>query len=218
MELTNTHLKGGLQMRRVSSLLTFVAGVICMSAFITGRCEAQGGFGTRATAGIFGGVTFPRGDFRDVVGTGWHAGALAKIRLYGPLDARLDGAYSKFGKKHIEGTIAALDTDASATIGTLNALLNLGPDSAAYPGDNTVSPYLLGGVGKYRLDFKAVCTGDCAEPVDPGIRTHWGFNIGGGGTVPVAGIRTFLEARYHRISLSQGSRSMFLLSAGVKIR
>jgi hypothetical protein len=209
-------------MRRTSRLLVSVTAVaLVASVAAAARCEAQGGFGTRPTAGIFGGVTFPRGDFSDEVGTGWHAGALAKIRLYGPLDLRLDGTYSRFGEKKFDVVDISIETYGTIAFGTLNALLNLGPDSAAYPGDNSLSPYLLGGAGRYRLDFDAECTGACETFVDPGIKTYWGWNVGAGATVPLMRIRTFVEARYHRISRSDeegGARSMFLVSAGVKLR
>ncbi|HEX2721359.1 MAG TPA: hypothetical protein VHM24_00475 [Gemmatimonadaceae bacterium] len=181
---------------------------------------AQSGFGTRLTAGVLGGATFPRGAFDDEVGYGWHAGAFGKIRLYGPLDGRIDGAYAKFGKKELVATGGALTTEAYVTFGTASVSINLGADSAAYPGDNTVSPYLLGGLGRYSLDFEAECIqGTCGTI--PEVKTFWGVNVGGGATVPLAGIRTFVEGRYHRISRAEvegGARVMVLLSVGVKFR
>jgi len=183
--------------------------------------EAQQGPG-RLTAGVFGGITLPSGDFGDEVGNGWHAGALAKMRLYGVLDLRADGTFNKLGKKDIIGTIATVTTDAQLIHGNLDLLINLGPDSAAYPGDNSVSPYIMAGAGSYNLDYKADCTGTgCSDFDDPGSRNHFGVNIGGGATFPLGPLRTFVEGRYHRISrsFSEGSsRSMILISAGVKFR
>ena len=175
----------------------------------------------RPTAGIFGGVTTPNGDFKDEVGTGWHAGGFVKMRAYGALDVRLDGAYTKFGKKNIEGTGVTLSTDANVTFGALNALVNLGPDSAGYPGDNTISPYITGGPSIYSLEYKATCAGACTDFEAPEKKTNMGLNVGGGATIPLMGIRTFVEARYHRImqdELDGGTRSMMTLSAGVKFR
>jgi hypothetical protein len=206
--------------------LSFIAGLISSVVFtLPTVVAAQSGLGTRPSAGIFGGVTIPRGDLSDEVDMGWHAGALAKIRAYRAIDARIDGTYAKFGKKSVESTSATVSTDGNVAFGTLGAVLNMGPDSAAYPGDNSVSPYLLVGIGMYRLDFKAVCSGICTtddfEFASPKVENKLGVNIGFGATVPVAGIRTFAEGRYHRISTSDeigGSRSMFLLSIGVKFR
>lgn len=209
-------------MRRMTRLSVALGAFVCLTTAASNRASAQGGFLTRPTAGVFGGVVFPRGALDDEVGLGWNGGAFAKIRLYGPLDARIDGTYVKFGKKELVGTDARVMTDASVAFGTLDALINLGTDSAAYPGDNSVSPYLIFGGGRYNLDFDAVCVGAaCGTFVDPDKHTYWGINVGGGATVPLAGIRTFLEARYHRISrdeLDGGSRVMVVVSAGVKFR
>ncbi|MEO8576844.1 MAG: outer membrane beta-barrel protein [Gemmatimonadales bacterium] len=207
--------------RKICQSVALIA-VASSAVLATPSARAQSGFGTKPTAGIFGGVTFPRGAFADEIGTGWNAGGFAKIRAYGPLDVRIDGTYNKFAEKDLVETGGTVTTKAAITFGTIGALINLGTDSAAYPGDNSVSPYLMAGAGRYRLDYDAVCVGtSCDQFIDPGVHTFWGTNIGGGATIPLAGIRTFLEARYHRISRSDpdgGARSMVVISAGVKFR
>ena len=189
---------------------------------LASQASAQTAGPGRLTAGIFGGGTLPSGDFNDEAGNGWHAGALLKMRLYGALDARLDGAYSKLAKKDLVGTIATVSTDTRVIQGTLDGLVNLGPDSAAYPGDNTVSPYIMLGVGLYNLDYDATCAGTgCTDFEDPGKKTHTGFNVGGGASIPLLGVRTFIEGRYHRIMrrTSDGqSRAFLMVSAGLKFR
>lgn len=202
--------------------LSLTAVLLSCVALVTAPSDgsAQSGFGTRPTAGIFGGVSFPRGDLSDEVDLGWHAGALAKLRVYRSIDARVDGTYTKFARKEITGGGATVNTNSSVLFGTFGAVLNMGADSAAYPGDNTVSPYLVGGLGIYRIDFDASCIGACTGfETEP--ENNFGVNIGFGATVPLAGIRTFAEGRYHRITRSDdvgGTRSMFLLSVGVKFR
>jgi len=208
-------------MRSMSRLAVSMFSFACVASVVaTSRAAAQGsGFGTRPTAGIFGGVTLPRGDFTEESGLGWHAGALLKMRVYQFLDLRLDGTYSKLGKKTLRGDTITIKTDASVQFATLDAVLNLGPDSAAYPGDNTISPYVLGGFGKYHLDYSASCVG-CTS-FDDATESNWGINIGAGANVPVVGIRTFVEGRYHRMSRSVefgGARTMFTASFGVKFR
>ena len=210
-------------MRRKTGLSLSLIALVCSAVLaMPSAAHSQSGFGQKPTAGIFGGVTFPRGAFDDEVGTGWNAGAFAKIRLYGPLDGRVDGTYAKFGKQDLVATGGTVTTNTSVVFGTIGGLLNLGTDSAAYPGDNSVSPYLMAGAGRYKLDYDAVCVGtSCGQFIDPGINSFWGINIGGGATIPLAGIRTFLEARYHRISrneLDGGSRVMVVVSGGVKFR
>jgi hypothetical protein len=194
---------------------------LSLIAVLSTTARAQEGFG-RPTAGVFGGVTLPSGDFNDEVGTGWHAGGLIKARAYGVLDVRVDGTYSKFAKKDIVGTIATVTTNGRVVFGTVNALVNLGPDSAAYPGDNSAAPYILAGFGRYQLDYKASCVGEgCTTFEEPGKNTHNGINIGGGSTFPLGRVRTFIEARYHRImreTTAGGSRAMVTISAGLKIR
>lgn len=210
-------------MRRKTCLSVSLIAVVCtavLSMPATGR--AQSGFGKNLTGGIFGGVTIPRGPFDEEVGTAWNGGGFGKIRMYGPLDLRVDGTYSKFGNKDIVDLGGTVTTRSSVQFGTIGGLLNLGTDSAAYPGDNTVSPYLMAGAGRYRLDYDAECFGSsCGNFIDPGIHSFWGLNIGGGATVPLLGLRTFVEARYHRISRSEldgGGRVMVAVSAGVKFR
>lgn len=209
-------------MSRVTRLsVAFAALVVTAGAFPSMPAHAQGGFGSRATAGVFGGITLGNGEFGDEVGRGWHAGALAKTRAFGVLDLRIDGTYAKLGKKNFVGTTRTVSTNALITFGTVNALINLGADSAEYPGDNAVSPYIIAGGGAYRLDFDATCLGDCATFSNPAVDTYFGLNFGGGATVPVAGLRTFVEARYHRISRSLaegGARTIVLLAVGIKFR
>lgn len=192
---------------------------MAIPAAFAASAQAQGP--GRPTVGIFGGVTSVNGDFKDEVGNGWLAGGLIKMRVWGPLDVRVDGTYVKLGSKEIVASDVTVTTDGKIAFGTINALLNLGPDSATYPGDNSVSPYLLAGVGSYQLEYDWKCTGECAQYTFPGKVTHTGINAGFGATVPVFGIRTFAEARYHRIfrdALDGGSRSMILISVGVKVR
>src|SRR4029079_6692613 len=180
----------------------------------------------RPTVGVFGGYSHPIGDLQETSGEGWHAGGLFKMRVYGILDGRLDGTFTKFGQKHIPVDIA---TGGSATVhsspkisyGTLTALVNMGPDSAAYPGDNSTSPYLFAGLGYYHLDFDFSCTGECQTFPETSSENHPGVTIGFGITAPFTGIRTFLVGRYHRIyrnNADGGSRSFATLSVGVKFR
>lgn len=209
-------------------LRRLIAMAFIASAALAFPAESQLAGPGRPTAGIFGGVTFPRGDLGDEVGTGWHAGALVKMRLYGALDVRLDGTYNVFGEKEFRDSVKTVSTYGQVSFGTLVAVLNLAPDSAAYPTDRANSPYLIGGIGRYHLDYDPECSPNvpggtaCDNVTFRKAKWYNGINIGGGVTVPFFhGIRTYVEARYHRISrsvLEGGTRSMVLLSAGVKIR
>ena len=208
---------------RQARLSLFAIGLL---AGISSAASAQTlGLG-RPTAGILGGYSHPIGDLQETSGEGWHAGGLFKMRVYGMLDARLDGTYTKFGRKHIpvdlaSGGTAVIHTSPAIEYGTLTALVNMGPDSAAYPGDNSPAPYLFAGLGFYHLDFDFTCTGECQGFPETNSENHPGVNIGFGVTAPFAGIRTFLEGRYHRIMRNAddgGARSFATLSVGVKFR
>ncbi|MDO8501885.1 MAG: hypothetical protein Q7S20_08570 [Gemmatimonadaceae bacterium] len=209
-------------MHRIGKQLSALITVAALAAFVPASgVSAQENLASRFTAGAFGGISLPTGDLKNEANVGWHAGAMVKADVYGALDLRLDGAYSKFGKKDVDLGTAKVTTKTGIVLGTLNAVLNLGTDSAAYPGDNTVSPYIIGGYGVYRFSFDDVCSGSCTGFNLVGDHTYRGFNIGGGATVPISGIRTFVEARYHRVSISSnegGNRTMLLASFGVKFR
>jgi hypothetical protein len=199
---------------------------LTLAATVSSNAHAQ--FLARPTAAIFGGLTTPRGSFGDEVGNGWHAGVFVKARAYRALDIRIDGAYARFGR-HTQvlanqtGDTLTVHTDSELPFGTLDLHVNLGPDSAEYPGDNTVTPHIVGGIGIYQLDYKVTftCKGFCGEIETVPRQKHFGLNIGAGGTIPVFGIRSFVEARYHRISRDPedgDTVSLLTLSAGIRIR
>lgn len=174
--------------------------------------------------GIYGGGTAPRGDFKEETDIGWHAGALLKIRVTGAIDVRLDGAYNKFGSKTLDFTDATVTSESKVMFAALNAELNLGPDSAAYPGDNSISPYLTAGPAMYAFEFETSCTGECLGTSVEDKKTKLGLNIGAGANIPVRGFPIFAEIRYHRFStifpvaIEEGTATMFTASVGFKIR
>lgn len=201
--------------------------LVVLALAVTTGSDAQAQLFGRPTAGVFGGITTPHGDFGEEVNNGWNAGILVKARLYGALDLRLDGTYAKLGKATFvyplitPGDTVTIRTDAKAPYATLDAHVSLGPDSAEYPGDNTVTPHVLAGIGLYHLDYVTSCSGPCDGVTTLPAQNHFGINFGGGATIPIAGLRTFVEARYHRISRKPedgDQRSLVTVSAGFKIR
>jgi opacity protein-like surface antigen len=210
-------------MRRTGSVV--VLAVFPALLAMASSAQAQRVLPGRFSLGVFGGVTLPSGDFKVVAGKGWHAGGLLKADIYRALDLRIDGAYTAFGSKDIQvanatSETATITTNSTMSFGTLSAVLNLGADSAAYPGDNTVSPYVLAGVGYYRFRFDDECAGSCEGFVATGSGSDYGLAFGGGATVPLAGFRTFVEARYHavRIPTNERGRSIITVSAGIKTK
>jgi opacity protein-like surface antigen len=209
------------QLNTVRFLSMLAIAAVAMSA----RAEAQGLF-TKPQLGILGGVTLPTGELEEDAATGWHAGGFFQIRLRGALDARLDGAYNKLGSKTFDFDSAVIDFDANVAFGSLSAVLNLGPDSAAYPGDNSISPYIMAGAGVYRVKSEGTCTGSACSQVniEDFTTSKAGFNLGAGANVPLWGIPAFAEFRYHRFGTTfpgtrlDGTATMLTGSVGIKIR
>jgi hypothetical protein len=135
--------------------------------------------------GLAGGVSLPEGDLADGVRPGWHAlGTIALSSLMQPLGLRLDVAYSRF----------AFDADAAPAFSddhqtTSSVTLNL---TYRLPMTNSpTSPYIILGAGGYRSD--------CSQCE---ANTDFGWNAGAGTKLILLGLRTFLEARYHRTGAS----------------
>ena len=174
--------------------------------------------------GIYAGGTLPTGDFKEESSVGWHAGGLFKVRVTGALDVRLDGGYNALAAETIEFLDGDVTSASRFAFGALNAELNLGPDSAAYPGDNSISPYLTAGPAYYRFSYEARCTGECLTTEISDTKSKLGLNIGAGANIPLRGIPAFAEFRYHRfgttlpISQTDATATLITASFGVKIR
>jgi hypothetical protein len=134
--------------------------------------------------GIAGGLSAPQGDVRDGSDLGWHAlGTLSLSSPMLPLGIRLDGAYNRFNSK----------ADAAPSLGDdhLSVLSVTGNLSYRLPMWNSpFSPYLISGMGAYRTS--------CAEGPSCDGSTEFGWNIGLGTKLYILGLRSFIEARYHR--------------------
>jgi hypothetical protein len=200
-------------------LVRFIAVTLVLVSLYSISAQAQSGFGTRPTVGVFAGVTLPYGDFSDQVGIGGHAGGLVSIRAYKQLDVRRDGAWNKFAEKKLEGADFTIDTYAQVIYGSLDGVVNLGADSSAYPGDRSVSPFLSFGGGAYRLDYDEECSGACADQSEP--TTYFGTNLGIGSNATFGPLHPMIEGRWHRIWRDTGhggARSFFTISAGLRFR
>jgi opacity protein-like surface antigen len=174
--------------------------------------------------GIYGGGALPRGDFKVETDYGWTVGALLKVRVTRTIDARIDGNYAKLGSQSIEFSNADVESESELTFGSLLVELNLGPDSAAYPGDDSVSPYINAGPGLYQYKFEGTCAGECEGFLETGDESKIGVSVGFGANVPVRGFPLMAEARYHRfgtifpIGQVERTATMFTVTAGFKIR
>jgi len=128
----------------------------------------------QARVSLSGGVAAPFGELSDVVDIGYNVAAgvnFGGTRL--PFGARLEGGLNGFNLKDLNESLRILNA-------TANAVMNLGQQSG--------SPYLIGGLGIYNSKFDG---GDSENA--------FGVNLGGGLRFPLGRFSTFFEARYHAV-------------------
>lgn len=176
--------------------IPFLASVTVTSAALA----QESGYGNPITFGIVGGATIPVGDLSDVAGTGWHAGALLEWNTPTlPVGVRLEGTYHKFGDKD------ELDLYPNFITALVNLVWNF-PMTQPY----AVRPYLIGGGGLYSYRCDGCSTSN-----------NFGLNGGAGLRVPLSGISTIIEARFHIAfdSNANTSNSTFIpISVGILFR
>jgi len=152
--------------------------------------------------GLAGGVSIPQGDLREGSETGWHGLATIVVStLMQPLGLRLDAAYNRFAYSDAVQAARAEDGYESVSSATLNATYRL-PMT-----DSPLSPYLISGLGAYRLE--------CSAGPGCDATTRYGWNVGLGTKLYVLGFRSFLEGRYHRTERGDRDVNFFPLTFGL---
>ena len=149
---------------RTSILVVAAVGVLGVAP--GGNAEAQARFS------VAGGIAAPMSDLGDVADLGYNVGAGLNFgagRL--PMSARVEGGLNSFGLKDLPENVRILNA-------TVNAVVNLG--------QQTESPYLIGGLGLYNSKFG-----------NAGSENALGVNLGGGLRFLIGDLNTFFEARYH---------------------
>lgn len=147
--------------------------------------------------GASGGIAFPTSDLGTVANTGYNiAVAVGYKPLAMPIGLRAEAAYNQFGLQGVGGNI-------SVPAFTANATFEL--PAAGF------TPYAIGGAGLYRPGANSSFGTAKAE-------NHFGFNIGGGVKIPLSSsFETFIEARYHRVSMSNVDPSLSFIPVTVGI-
>ena len=195
-------------MHPIRAIVAGAAGLL-LSATAVG---AQDAAGTRPfDIGLLGGATIPLGDFADGAETGFHVGGFLGFRLSqtSPLKLRAEVAFNRFGLKSEflddEDIEVEIDGNASVLAVTGNAVYMAG-------GEGQARPYLMGGLGMYRLSVSAEAFGfDFSES-----ETKFGFNAGAGVEFPLSGFTSFVEARFHSVSTEDGSTNFVPISFGIR--
>jgi hypothetical protein len=162
-----------------SARWAFIVAVSLLGALplVAQEGEGMGSYANPVSFGIFAGASIPVGDFsEDFAGNGWHVGALLQWNSPTvPVGIRADGTYHNFGNSGT-GTF-----DPTMFVGTINGMFQLSSTS-------TVRPYVIAGGGVYNERCN-ICDS----------QTKFGVNGGVGVNVPLSGISTIIEARFHLI-------------------
>jgi len=172
--------------------------LILLAALATSPALAQ----RPLTLSLAGGASVPVGGLRDDANLGWHALAALGLGSYmQPLGLRLDVAYNSFASTDETRALSGADAlDVGSA--TLNFTYRL-------PMTNSpVSPYLIAGAGAYRSE--------CDGPAGCGdATTRYGWNAGVGFKFATPGLRTFIEARFHRTERGEQKVQFFPATMGV---
>lgn len=166
--------------------------------FAASAAHAQGTSGFHL--GVFGGVTLPQDEAEKVFDRGWNAGALLIFQFpVVPVGIRVDGSYHKLDVAENVG----LTGDAEILAATANVVVGFRV--------LLVKPYVVGGVGYYRLDF----TDESFPSAFSGTENETGWNAGGGVSFSLRNIDIFVEARYHSVG-TEGTDFKFVpVSVGI---
>jgi opacity protein-like surface antigen len=146
--------------------------------------------------GVAGGAAIPTSDLSDFVSTGFNGTITVGLNpAMIPLGIRIDGAYNRFGVK---------DAFGGGDVTFISVTGNLVYKIPAV----TVSPYAIGGVGFYNAELDL-----------PGFPTdsenEFGWNIGGGISLPLSGFDTFIEARYNQVQTEGESLKFIPITFGI---
>lgn len=184
-------------MRVLSSKITAVVASAAIALAGAGAAGAQAA--TTPTKpfslGISGGASVPTGDLSsgtNSVNTGYNLGghvAIATPSL--PVSFRGDAGYNNWGSKD------ASFSNMHVWSFTGNAVYSIPTAS--------MRPYLIGGIGAYSLGGRNLVRGGTINTGYNEGNTRFGYNLGGGVTLPLSGFNTFVEARYHHVNLDGGN-------------
>ena len=146
--------------------------------------------GTAVHFGVAAGAAIPVSDLSDFANTGFNGTvALGFTPAMIPLGVRIDGAYNQFGAKIVSGNLHIASV-------TGNLVYKM-------PGA-TISPYAIGGAGWYNSGSSVGSSSN-----------DFGWNVGGGISMPLSGFDTFIEARYNQVQTSGTSTKFIPIVFGV---
>jgi len=135
------------------------------------------GLGSSFEIGGAVGAAIPLGELGEVTDMGYNATVMVGVNpAFLPVGFRFEAAYNEFGIKDVE------DGNVNIPSFTANAIFKL--PSGGF------TPYLIGGAGLYRVGGELFGTTADSE-------NRFGWNAGGGVSMPLSGFKVFVEARYN---------------------
>lgn len=159
-------------------IISTLVGAIALTAPAAASAQSSNPFEIGGALG----ASLPVGDFADGTDMGFNVAFILGYKpTFSPVGFRAEAGYNQFG-------ITDFDESLNITTVTANAVFEL-PTGG-------FTPYLIGGAGLYRL-------GSSIDGID--AQNEFGFNVGGGISMPLSGFKVFVEARYNRVSTDGGS-------------
>ena len=170
---------------------SFFVVALAGTALLSLPFEARAQIANPVRFGVAAGAALPVSDLSNAFNTGFNGTlTLGFHPQLIPLGVRVDGAYNQFGLK---------GGGASIHYTSLTGNLVYSIPSAA------VAPYLIGGAGWYNVGASG----------GGGSSNKFGWDIGGGITMPLSGFDTFLEARYNQVQGNGASAKFIPITFGV---
>jgi opacity protein-like surface antigen len=165
---------------------TFLAAIALTAPAATASAQDFNPFEIGGAAG----VAIPTGDLGDIADMGYNATFFVGYNpAFLPVGLRFEAAYNEFG---IDEDLA--DGSINIPSFTANAIFKL-PTGG-------FTPYVIGGAGLYRVgaedDFFGTSESD----------NRFGWNAGGGISMPLSGFKVFIEARFNQVMGEDGSESL----------
>jgi opacity protein-like surface antigen len=177
----------------------FVTALVGM-ALVSLPFDARGQVSTIVKPVQFGialGAALPTSDLSDVADLGYNGTVTVALNpAMIPLGIRIDGAYNQFAIK--DNSVASGNIHFASVTGNLVYKI---------PGA-MVSPYLIGGAGWYNAAVDLTGLGNGSE-------NKFGWNIGGGISMPLSGFSTFLEARYNQVQTDDVALKFVPITFGI---
>jgi len=187
----------------------FVIGAGALMIAATAQAQGTSPSGRPFKLGGQLGASVPMGDFGDGADLGFHVGGLIEYKPASlPMSLRGELTYHRNGLKDdfFGSDFGSIDGNFSQIDFVGNAVMPFG-DAAS-----TARPYVIGGLGLYRLKASAEYEGiDISD-----TQTKFGLNFGAGLTFNLSGFETFVETRFHSVFAEDSNMNFIPLSFGFK--